>query len=451
MHPDELTGTSDPEERQRRIVSCLAGAFSELMADDPDAFRRRFRRMAADPFSFYRGATCVYYADVSRLDDPWADERTGRVWIQGDLHVENFGTYMDGDGTLIFDVNDFDEAYLGRFTWDLQRLVASAALVCWSKAISDEHMTRLLAGCVRAYVDQVRFFVDSDRDHLFALRLDTTTGPVHDALLEARLATRVDLLDRLTVVEDYERRFRHGPGIRELEAEERSVAEEAFTRYLETIPEAKRFTGLTYRVKDVVGRSGFGIGSGGLPAYNVLIEGQTQALENDVVLSMKQGNVAAPSRVMDDSRIRGYFHHHGHRTALSQRALQAKADPLLGWTDLKGVGFVVSELSPYEAELDWTVLSEPAEIGRVLEDLGRAAAKIHCVSDEDSDHELVDFQTEDAIMEALDDDVEALVDAMVGFGLGYAAVARDDHRLFVDAFRNGLIPGLESSIDTPSS
>ncbi len=47
--------------------------------------------------------------------------------------------------------------------------------------------------------------------------------------------------------------------------------------------------------------------------------------------------------------------------------------------------------------------------------------------------------------------MEALVDAMVGFGLGYAAVARDDHRLFVDAFRNGLIPGLESSIDTPSS
>ena len=42
-----------------------------------------------------------------------ADERTSRVWIQGDLHAENFGTYMDGDGVFIFDVNDFDEAYLG--------------------------------------------------------------------------------------------------------------------------------------------------------------------------------------------------------------------------------------------------------------------------------------------------------------------------------------------------
>ena len=52
---------------------------------------------------------------------------------------------------------------------------------------------------------------------------------------------------------------------------------------------------------DVAGRSGFGIGSAGLPAYNLLIEGRTQALENDVVLSMKQGNVAAPSRVVTAS------------------------------------------------------------------------------------------------------------------------------------------------------
>ena len=30
---------------------------------------------------------------------------------------------------LIFDVNDFDEAYLGHFTWDLQRFAASMAVV----------------------------------------------------------------------------------------------------------------------------------------------------------------------------------------------------------------------------------------------------------------------------------------------------------------------------------
>ena len=92
------------------------------MASDPDAFRTKFRKMAADPFAFFRGSACLFYADVSAREDRWADERTSRVWIQGDLHSENFGTYMDGAGVLIFDVNDFDEAYVGHFTWDLQAI-----------------------------------------------------------------------------------------------------------------------------------------------------------------------------------------------------------------------------------------------------------------------------------------------------------------------------------------
>ena len=60
--------------------------------------------------------------------DPFLNAQTSRVWIQGDLHAENFGTYMDGAGQLIFDVNDFDEAFVGHFTWDLQRFAASVAL-----------------------------------------------------------------------------------------------------------------------------------------------------------------------------------------------------------------------------------------------------------------------------------------------------------------------------------
>ena len=45
-----------------------------------------------------------------------------------------------------------------------------------------------------------------------------------------------------------------------------------------------------------------------------------------------------------------------------ERALQARADPWLGWTELNGVGQVVSELSPYEADLEWGSLTEPDEI-----------------------------------------------------------------------------------------
>ncbi|HKH58570.1 MAG TPA: DUF2252 domain-containing protein [Rubrobacter sp.] len=431
------------DERQTKIVDVLVDAFSGLMDADPEAFRQKFRKMAADPFAFYRGSACLFYADMDGEEDRWADERTSRIWIQGDLHAENFGTYMAGDGVFVFDVNDFDEAYLGHFTWDIKRMVASVALLAWMKAISDADIASLIETYVRAYMDQVRFFVESDRDHEYALRLETTEGEIREILLETRLNTRVDLLDGMTLIdENFERRFRLSSGVRELDDAERDKAHAAFEAYLETIPETRRFRSLTYQVKDIVGRQGFGIGSAGLPAYNVLVEGPTQALENDVVLSMKQGNVASPSRIVHDERITRYFKHNGHRTAVSQRALQAHADPWLGYTELDEVGFVVTELSPYVEDLDWSDLTEPEQMSPVLDYLGRATAKVHCVADKDSDPNIVGFQTEDEIIEVVSGKEEEFVEEMVDFGTGYSEIARDDHRLFVDAFRNGQIPGL---------
>jgi len=436
------TDPSSDSARRDQIVAVLVEAFQDLMAADPAAFRTKFRKMAADPNAFYRGSACLFYADVADVEDPWADERTSRVWIQGDLHAENFGTYMDGNGILVLDVNDFDEAYLGHFTWDVMRMAASVAMHGWQKALPDQTISDLVVGYATAYVDQVRKFARTDRDHEFSLRLDTTDGVVHDVLLNARLASRLGLLDKLTELDGFERRFRDGPGVRRPKKTELDGVLKAYAAYQGTVPKRENAPRIMFDVKDVVARQGFGVGSAGLPAYNVLIEGHTQALENDIVLSIKQGNVAAPSRVVDDEHIRSYFEHHGHRTAVSQRALQAHADPLLGYTAVGGVGYVVSELSPYATDLDWADLNEPDEIGPVLDYLGRATARIHCVSDADSDQTLVDFETEDAIVSAIGKsakDAKAFASAMAEFGLAYASRVRSDHALFVDAFREGEI------------
>ncbi len=160
-----------------------------------------------------------------------------------------------------------------------------------------------------------------------------------------------------------------------------------------------------------------------------------------MILSMKQGNVAAPSRVVDDPAIEAHFEHQGHRTALSQRALQAHADPWLGWCELDGVGQVVSELSPYVSDLDWDQITEPDEMAPLLDALGQATAKVHCVSDAGSDASVVPFQTEEAIV-AVIDDTATFAKSIADFGAAYGALARDDHRRFVDAFRRGDIPGL---------
>jgi len=429
-------------ERGQYIVDVLVDAFEDLIKADPLAFRKKFRKMAAGPFPFYRGTACLFYADVADREDAWVDDRTKRVWIQGDLHAENYGTYMNSAGCLVFDVNDFDEAYVGHYTWDLQRMAASLALLGFAKALSDRTIEEMIETYARSYLDQVRAFHAGDRDAQFSLTLENTDGALREALVDARLETRIGLLESNTAIDGEDRRFTDGAGTRRLDEGERREVLDAYERYLETIPDQKRQHSVSYAVKDVVGRKGFGIGSAGLPAYNLLIEGPSQALENDVVLSMKQGNVAAPSRVVTDQRIADYFEHHGHRTAVSQHALQAHADPWLGWTELHGQGQVVQEISPYTADVDWDGVTDVEEILPLLRYLGQATAKVHCVSDAGSDQELVDFQTEQAIVEVVGDRDDQFAADLAAFGAEYGELAREDHRRFVDAFRNGQVPGL---------
>jgi uncharacterized protein (DUF2252 family) len=59
-----------------------------------------------------------------------------RVLAVGDLHVENFGTWRDTEGRLIWGVNDLDEAAQMPYAIDLVRLVTSAILAKREKGIA---------------------------------------------------------------------------------------------------------------------------------------------------------------------------------------------------------------------------------------------------------------------------------------------------------------------------
>ena len=436
-----LRGDS-PEQREAFMAGVFEDAFGELAHRDAQAFREKFRKMAASAFAFYRGSACLFYADVSRLDDVFARGDGSRVWIQGDLHAENFGTYMNSQGRLVFDVNDFDEAYVGPFTWDVYRLAASLALLGYEKALSDDEITEMIQTVAHSYATQVEKFASAVHTEGFALTLANSEGKLLEILQQARLKTRVALLDEVSVIESYDRRFRVGGDVGELDSPTRAVVQAAFDKYLETIPEGKLQTHINYRVKDMVSRRGVGIGSAGLPSYNLLVEGRTEALENDIVIYMKQGNVAAPSRVLDDPRVHSYFAHEGHRTVVSQRALQAYSDPWLGYTDLDGVGQLVAEVGPYESDLDWGDINDIDSILQLLESLGRAVAKIHCVSDVDSDQTLIQTSTDKAIAAELSGREDDFVRSVVEFGRDYGEMARDDHQIFIDAFRNHRVMGL---------
>jgi Uncharacterized protein conserved in bacteria (DUF2252) len=92
----------------------------------PADLRRKHRRMRTDPFSFFRA---TFYRWVQWHDELLTDLRkVPEVLAVGDLHLENFGTWRDAEGRLVWGINDFDEAARLPFTNDLVRLATSGAL-----------------------------------------------------------------------------------------------------------------------------------------------------------------------------------------------------------------------------------------------------------------------------------------------------------------------------------
>jgi hypothetical protein len=92
---------------------------------EPDLVYKH-EQMRADPFLFFR-ATFYRWAQL------WPEKcpklaRALVVRAVGDLHLENFGTWRDAEGRLVWGVNDFDEAFPMAFPNDLVRLAVSTLL-----------------------------------------------------------------------------------------------------------------------------------------------------------------------------------------------------------------------------------------------------------------------------------------------------------------------------------
>ena len=88
--------------------------------------RRKHALMSEAPFPFLR-ATFFRWSQVWPALCP-ETQNAPIVLAVGDLHVENFGTWRDVDGRLVWGINDFDEAEWMPYTCDLVRLATSARM-----------------------------------------------------------------------------------------------------------------------------------------------------------------------------------------------------------------------------------------------------------------------------------------------------------------------------------
>ena len=146
----------------------------------PD-LRLKHQRMADSPFPFFR-ATFYRWMQLWPEVCP-ALAKAPRVLAVGDLHVENFGTWRDIEGRLVWGINDFDEAGTLPYTVDLVRLATSALLASEEGHLrlqSKDACAALLDGYHESLVESGRPFVlEEEHKWLRQIALNELRDPVH--------------------------------------------------------------------------------------------------------------------------------------------------------------------------------------------------------------------------------------------------------------------------------
>ncbi|HVW83385.1 MAG TPA: DUF2252 family protein [Bryobacteraceae bacterium] len=103
----------------------------------PEDLREKHALMKESVFAFLRA---TFYRWCQLWPEACEDENQApAVLAVGDLHVENFGTWRDSEGRLVWGINDFDEAAMMPYTIDLVRVAASAHLAIDIGHLKIEH------------------------------------------------------------------------------------------------------------------------------------------------------------------------------------------------------------------------------------------------------------------------------------------------------------------------
>jgi uncharacterized protein (DUF2252 family) len=115
----------------------------------------RHGRMAATPFTYFRGAAIVMASDLAQMPNSGL-----MVQLCGDAHIMNFGFYASPERQLLFDINDFDETFPGPYEWDVIRLATSILLAAQSNGLGWEDQKQICIAALCSYAEAMAEFAE---------------------------------------------------------------------------------------------------------------------------------------------------------------------------------------------------------------------------------------------------------------------------------------------------
>ncbi|GGH34240.1 DUF2252 family protein [Paenibacillus segetis] len=334
--------------------------------------------MAATGAAFYRGAPYLLYQDLGEvipLPDNWKNLTNVKTWIEGDAHVANVGFYDDKFGNIIFDLNDFDGAYIAPFYLDLLRMTSSLYLTRDAdpdmlKNVSDAEIRNMAKDMLNEYMLSLQSLVGNNDKNTSATKLDTkhiSDGFTKTVMNKLAKKTQLDQLIKWTVptVDG-----KHSTGVfnvagkpdkyREPTAAERAEVELNWRQYVDTLSpdfvSAKLAENTNYfAIKDVAVRIYQGLGSIGSQRYNVLIEGPTVSHDDDLILDVKQSFKPDMFENPDGAQTTPYDSFpggDGARIKTAYEKLSLDAEDFLGYFNSDTRSFFVHKISPYKGDYE---------------------------------------------------------------------------------------------------
>ncbi|GLU31084.1 DUF2252 domain-containing protein [Trinickia caryophylli] len=314
------------------VASTIAGFNA---GRDGERLRMKYALMRESVLSFYRGTCHLFY---QRLAHEHVLQAGPRVWVSGDLHLQNFGTYKADNGLVYFDINDFDEACLAPNLFEIVRLVTGVLVAADEIELSRAEALALCHMAVAAYREALR------AGKARWIEAELAEGMVSELFDGLGKRSRIDHLDRRTTM-DGKKRVLRADGKRALPVDKgtREQVLGFMTAFAEQ-QENREF----YRPLDVARRIA-GTGSLGVDRYVILVEGKGSP-DGNYLIDLKE---ALPSSLaVHISTPQPGWRSDAERVVSVQQRMQAVSQAFLHAVDFNGRSYVLRSLQPSEDRVD---------------------------------------------------------------------------------------------------
>ena len=420
---------------RKQLVETILNEFDgECMNLDHDQRKEKYKTMMDNPFRFFRGSAYLFYFDMTKIPFSFHTPEDKPTWIQGDLHMENFGAFQNEKGEIVYDVNDFDEGYVGSYLYDVLRMSVSIALYGEAQGLSLKEQKDRIRNFLQVYYDQLkRFKKKKDDPFTFFYTRKNTKGPVHKTLkkLEKRQIDHL-LQDITTINEENKRVFAWSDEIQPVSDKERETIHAFWDTYIQSIDKEDQQDRSFYGIKDIARKHGSGTASIGLDRFYILVEGGKDSNGvDDLVLEVKEVRVPIPAYFLPyKDKFWGKYEHQGERVVATQNAMHHQEDPYLGYLTIDDRHYYVRERSPYKKKINAKLLQTVDGLDETLEIMGRITAKIHARADVDFEADLFSHHSEVEILKAIGDNFDIFSTQIIFTSMVYKEQVNQDYELF---------------------